>query len=124
MLATSGNERAIALDVKTKARLNCFAATGIDVRHYHGYMRFVESTKVPFWIVFVDEMTGQIHAAELSKLINSKLISGGRIIVWPISQMKLIGELSTDDMNKLSELSQRGYQYNPMEESLCRALQN
>ena len=40
MLCTYNKEKVIALDVKTKARMNKYAAQGIDIRSYNEYLKF------------------------------------------------------------------------------------
>ncbi len=68
ILATKNKQSVIAVDVKTKARFNKWAAQGIDIRHYNEYMRFTQQTGIPFYLVFVDDKNGDVHAGELAKL--------------------------------------------------------
>lgn len=113
ILATKDKKSVIALDVKTKARFNKWAAQGIDKRHYEEYMNFVKTTQVPFFLIFVDDKNGDIHSAELSKLKYPFYPTPG-IIAWMLTEMKKIGQIT--DNNVLADLSQfdtRNYEYNP-----------
>ena len=113
MLATYRKQKAVAIDVKTKARLNAFPGQGIDRRHYDEYMVFVRETNVPFWLVFVDEMSGDIHAAELTTLHHPVELCGGKILAWPLSQMKLIAKLSQSQQQEIQRYNQRNHDWNP-----------
>lgn len=113
MLATYEKARVIAIDVKTKARLNKWPAQGIDINTYNQYMAFVNSSKVPFFLCFIDDKVGDIHACNIEKLVNPIHINN-RTIAWSLSQMKLIGNIGNDKINELSEYDQRNYTYNPL----------
>lgn len=112
MLAAYKKEKVIAIDVKTKARLNKWPAQGIDIRHYDQYMRFTSTTNVPFFLVFVDDKTGDIHAGELAKMKNF-FFPNEKIIAWPLSEMKLIGKIDSDQVALLSQYDTRNYDFNP-----------
>ena len=111
MLATMNKEKVIAIDVKTKARLNKIPAQGIDKKNYDQYIRFAKATNVPFWIVFIDEMTGDVHTAELMKLKNPIELCGGKIIAWRVDDMKKIMELTEDQKQLLRSYNQRNYEF-------------
>ena len=111
MLATKEKEKVIAIDVKTKARLNITPAQGIDKKQYDQYIRFAKSMNVPFWIVFVDEMTGDVHTAELMKLENPISIRDGKIIAWRTDDMKKIMELTDSQKELLQSYNQRNYEF-------------
>jgi Holliday junction resolvase len=112
MLATKNKERAIAIDVKTKARLNKWNAQGIDVRHYNQYMNFLNKHNVPFYICFVDDKSGDVHVAELDKL-HDPIKVNECIIAWNTSQMKLLMNIGSKMVEELSQYDQRNYEYNP-----------
>ena len=73
ILATKNKTRIIAIDVKTKARLNKWEAQGINRRTYIEYCYFSEKHNIPFYLVFVDDKNGEIHAVNIAKL--HKLLS-------------------------------------------------
>lgn len=111
-LATKDKEQVIAIDVKTKARLNKWRAQGIDIRTYNEYKRFIDKVNVPFYLFFVDDKNGDVHAAELSKLKNA-FNPVSYIIAWYLDEMFYLFNIGEDNIKKLSELDQRSYKYNP-----------
>lgn len=113
MFATKNKEQAVAIDVKTKARFNNFAAQGIDLRAYKQYMNFVEKTKVKFYVVFVDDKCGDVHACEIAKM--TKCIHVGQnIIAWYLKDMWKLFKISEAQIQELSQYDQRNYKYNPV----------
>lgn len=112
MLATKNKEKVIAIDVKTKARLNKWAAQGIDIRHYNEYMKMANSTGVPFFIVFIDDKTGDVHAQDIKKLSDPIRVND-KIMAWKLSQMVLLFNIGPDNISKLSLYDQRTYSFNP-----------
>lgn len=112
MLATKNKEKVIAIDVKTKARLNKWAAQGIDIRHYNEYMKMANSTGVPFFIVFIDDKTGDVHAQDIKKLSDPIRVND-KIMAWKLSQMVLLFNIGPDNISKLSLYDQRAYSFNP-----------
>ena len=69
MLCTLNKEKVIAIDVKTKARLNNWNAQGIDIRSYNQYLNFVKQTSINFYLIFVDDKNGEVHLADYLKYI-------------------------------------------------------
>jgi Holliday junction resolvase len=112
MLATMKKEKAIAIDVKTKARLNKWNAQGIDKTHYKQYMEFINNHNVPFYLCFIDDKSGDVHVAELEKL-NNPINVNDKIIAWEVSQMKLLMNIGKELVNELSMYDQRNYKYEP-----------
>lgn len=115
MLATKDKKQIIALDVKTKARLNKWVAQGIDERHYKEYRNFKSETNINFYIFFVDDKNGDIHYAELDEL-KSPLYPKKGIIAWPLSEMHHFGKLNDEQIKSLSQYDTRSYSYNPVAE--------
>ena len=125
MLAIKDKRCCVALDVKSKARRNKYPDTGIDLRHYETYTAFSEKHNMPFWIVFVDEMIGEIYGNTLAELDKPRTDSGkqyplrwnGRdgktTVYWPLSAMKHVHTLTEAERLKLSSFSQRNYEYAP-----------
>ena len=112
ILATLNKEKAIAIDVKTKARLNKWKAQGIDLRHYKQYMKFMENHNVPFYLVFVDDKLGDVHLADIKNLCNP-IFPNKKIIAWHLSDMKYIMNIGEDKIKELSKYDQRNYKFNP-----------
>ena len=119
-LAIKDKERCIALDVKAKARRNLYKDTGISERHYQTYAKFSQRHKMPFWVVFVDEMQGTIYGNSLGALNEAKVVDGVTYPLnyngtrfWPLQNMVPIHELSYQEQEELGRLSQRNYAYAP-----------
>lgn len=114
MMATFNKDKVVAIDVKTKARLNKWNAQGIDRRHHCEYMAFIEKTKVPFYIIFIDDKNGDVYALDL-KNANDGFTPGGanHIIAWYLNTMKFLFNIGEDKINELSKYDQRNYKYNP-----------
>ena len=118
-LAIKDKQRCIALDVKAKARRNKYADTGITVSHYLTYKAFSERHSMPFWIVFVDEMVGDIYGNTLEMLDREVTTNGicypfeyeGKTRYWPLISMRLLHRLTADEMKDLQSLSQRSHEY-------------
>jgi len=113
ILATKNKEKVIAIDVKTKARLNNWEAQGINIKQYNEYMRFVNKTNIPFYIIFVDDKNGNVHYAELKNLENS-FKPNSNIIAWYLSDMVLLFNIGSEMIGELSKYDQRNYKYNPI----------
>ena len=113
MLCTYNKEKVIAIDVKTKARLNKWNAQGIDLKHYNEYLNFMKITKVSFYSIFVDDQNGEVHLAEIKKL-NNPIYPNNKIIAWDVNNMHYLFNISQEEINKISEYDQRNYKFNPM----------
>lgn len=112
MLATKDKEKVIACDVKTKARLNLSPpSTGINIAAYDGYKRFAEKTQVPFYLVFIDDKSGEVHFAEIKNLPEGRRISGGKIIIWPLASMKYLFNIEAENIKLLTKYDQRNHIY-------------
>lgn len=123
MLCIKDKKRAIALDVKAKARLNKWPATGVNEKHYQVYKAFSEAHNMPFYLVFVDEQMKKVYGHEIKYLDQKRVVDGKtypfhigknkNIRVWPISAMYLFGDLDEICAESLRSMSQRGYSYEP-----------
>lgn len=113
ILATYEKEKVIAIDVKTKARLNKWSAQGIDIKHYDQYLRFTSKHKVPFYLVFIDDKSGDVHLADIGKL-NNPIYPNEKIIAWRLDEMKHVMKISKEQIAELSKYDQRNYEYNPI----------
>lgn len=111
-LATKNKEKVIAIDVKTKARLNNWRAQGINIKSYNEYKKFINKINVPFYLFFIDDKCGDVYTAELSKLRNS-FNPTPYIIAWYLEDMFYLFNIGEDNIKLLSEYDQRNYKYNP-----------
>jgi len=112
MLCTLNKEKVIAIDVKTKARLNNWNAQGINIKSYNEYINFVKTTSVNFYLIFVDDKTGTVHLADLMELKNP-IYPNPNIIAWKVEDMKYLFTISQIDIDRLSKFDQRNYKFNP-----------
>lgn len=122
VLAIKDKSRCIAMDVKAKSRRNKYADTGINVRHFLTYKSFSETHRMPFWLVFVDEMIGKIYGNTLDQLAKPMQRDGisypytfdngyGATIYWHLESMIEMYSLSETDKSNLVKLSQRNHEY-------------
>lgn len=118
ILAIFQKKKAIAMDVKSKCRMNFYPATGIDQRHFEEYTAFSEKHRMPFWVVFVDEGLRTVYGNVLSQLEVPRVVDGkqyplmlGKIRLWPLEAMKRIANLEEGAALQLSSLSQRNYEF-------------
>lgn len=111
-IITKNKEKVIAIDVKTKARLNKWKAQGINIKAYNEYKNFIDKVNVPFYLIFIDDKCGDVYSAELSKLKKS-FNPTYYIIAWYLEDMVYLFNIGVDNIKKLSELDQRNYDYNP-----------
>lgn len=107
-----------ALDVKTKARLNKYNATGINESHYRKYLKIKNDHNMPFFIYFVDEKMGDIHRFDLNEetpgfIIKDGMPPYGNIICWELQYMEFLQKLSKEQMAALSKFDQRNHTFNP-----------
>lgn len=117
-LAIRNKKHCIAYDVKAKARMNNWPATGVNVSHFITYRDFSQKHNMPFWVFFVDEMLGQIYGNEISKLEEHRLIDGveypfvintrsDQIRIWPLKAMLKVSDLSDEQKAALAACNQR-----------------
>lgn len=113
MLATKDKQEVIALDVKTKARLNKFEATGINLTHYEDYKRLNNTTQIPFYIYFVDEMEGKVYRQLLNKLPEPFKLNK-YIVCWYLKDLIYLFDISEKQKNELKKFNTRNYEYKPI----------
>lgn len=113
MLAIKDKRQAMAIDVKTKARLNKWNAQGINVSVYNEYLYFKEQHNMPFYLFFIDDKSGDIHYQEIGKLEKAFKISNDKIICWPLDCMIHFGKITPNQIEELSKYDTRNYIYLP-----------
>lgn len=112
-LASKDKEQLIMLDIKTKGRLNKWNATGINIKSYREYIKFSEKLAVPFYLVFIDDKSGDVFCQEIRKLKNEIYPAEG-IIAWPLKEMKYLFNIGQEKIELLSQYDQRNYKYKPV----------
>lgn len=126
MLAIKDKHQVVAVEVKTKARLNKWPATGVDQKDFELYWRLSTQHNMPFWLFFVDEYEGLIYGNSLSELERPVVVGGHTypmvlqlkrpIRIWHLSSMMTFGMLSEEEMAELKRYNQRAYGYAPVRE--------
>lgn len=112
MLCTFNKDLVIAIDVKTKARLNNWNAQGINKKSYFEYLKFTKDTNINFYLVFIDDKNGEVYAADINKLINP-IYPNNNLIAWELKNMKFLFKIDVDEIHNLTKYDQREYIYNP-----------
>jgi hypothetical protein len=117
IMGTINKGTPIIFEVKAKARLNKFDATGVDKNAYNKYKKFVEESGMIFWLIFVDEYVGDVRGQEFKKLGHpielKSSITGLTYCVWYRSTMKYFFDLTGEQMAQLSTFNQRNYDFDP-----------
>jgi hypothetical protein len=109
-------------EIKSKARLNKFNATGINIKNYEEYLHIYETQKIDTILFFVDEHPKEkrIYCQQLSELMkdktidkikypNTKIVNG--IILFSLNDMIHVKDLSDNEINELIGFSSRKYNY-------------
>ncbi len=112
MLATKNKKEVIALDVKTKARLNKWPAQGINIRTYNEYIGFTDNINIPFYLIFIDDKNGDVHCADIKTLKNG-FNPTPYIIAWYLIDMISLFNIGKEKINELSQYDTRNYDYEP-----------
>jgi hypothetical protein len=113
MICTKNKKKVIAIDVKTKARLNKYAATGINKKHYLDYKRFSNDTEIPFYLYFVDDKEGKVYYQLLNDLPEPFELNN-KIVCWYLKDLIYIFDLTEEQIIKLTELDTRTHIYKPI----------
>ena len=108
------------VEVKTKARMNKFPMTGIDLKHYKEYLKLYLKTKIEILIYFIDDKIGNIYLLPISKAIELenqdkyKTFKNGEIICWFLDDMKYIKKISENKIKELTKYDERNYEFKPL----------
>jgi len=112
----------VIAEVKSKARMNKYECTGIDIRHFNEYMYIYENQHIDVILFFVDEhpKMENVYCQRLSELIKPKLIGGisypcttlamGKVM-FSLSNMVTVCKLTSDQVAELKTHSNRSYEY-------------
>lgn len=121
-LAIKDKREFLIAEIKSKARLNKYAATGIDIRHFEEYQYIMKNKNIDVVLFFVDEHPSEerIYCQKLSVLSEKKTIGGVEfpntsivkgIILFSLSDMINVKNLNESQLHRLKEHSTRNYQY-------------
>ena len=116
-LAVKDKKIAIIAEIKTKARMNKYEATGFNYKHYKEYKFISKKHNLPIFIFFVDEYLKSIYGNWLKLLEVEKdgfplLICNDKIILFSLKNMKTVAKLSDEDCKELKKYSTRNYNFN------------
>jgi len=124
-LCVKDKKSIIVAEIKTKARMNNYPATGFNEEHYLEYQYIYKKYKIEIFIFFVDEKMKQIYGNKLSELeqkytdskskevypLKIRMYDGKYVILFPLKKMKKIKNLSNEEVEELKLLSTRNYDY-------------
>jgi hypothetical protein len=110
-------------EIKSKARLNKFNATGIDTRHYNEYLTIMSTMKTDIILFFIDEHPKEerVYCQKLSLLSKEKTIDNVKfpnttivknITLFSLNDMCEVKKLNTEELQLLKQYSTRNYNYN------------
>lgn len=110
-------------EIKSKARLNKFNATGIDTRHYNEYLTIMDAMKTDIILFFIDEHPKEerVYCQKLSILTKEKTIDNIKfpntsivknITLFSLADMCEVRKLNTEELILLKQYSTRNYNYN------------
>jgi hypothetical protein len=127
LCATADKKTIFVADIKTKARREFYADTGINLSHYGDYKHIEAKYGLRVYLFFVDEKLGEIYGNWLTALeqpielphnkrsISYPLKQGG-IIYFPLAHMTLISPITLEKAKELMALSTRSYEYGGIEQ--------
>lgn len=117
-LCVKDKKHIIISEVKTKARMNKWNATGFNIRSYEEYNLIIDKYGIDIFVFFVDEMLKQIYGNKLTLLRKEYIAADGvypmkinNIIVFSLECMKTITKLNDNDIDYLINHSSRNYEY-------------
>ena len=120
-IAIKGKNNMVIVEVKTKARMNKFNATGFDLRSYKYYKSIRDKYNIPLYCFFVDEQLGEVYGNKLSILEenykdnkgdiypNTKIVNN--IILFSLDKMKTIHILTMHQKESIKKHNTRNYDY-------------
>jgi hypothetical protein len=121
-LAVKEKKTIAICEVKTKARLNKYNATGFNLKHYNEYLHILNNYNIDIFIFFIDEHPKEerIYGNFLSVLKEKRIFDNIEypnidivkdIVLFPLSIMRDIRKLTEKECNELRILSTRNYNY-------------
>jgi hypothetical protein len=123
ILAVRDKKIVIIGEVKTKALMNKWKATGFNNRNFLEYQAIHEKYKLPIFIFFVDENMGSIYGNWLHILEKPYYHNGDKfpmviktkgsteLRLYHYDSMKHIAKLNAKDVAQLASYTRRNYEY-------------
>ena len=120
-LAVKNKKGMVIAEIKAKARMTNYEATGFDEKSYNEYKFIEKKHNIPVFIFFVDEGMKEIYGNWLRKLEeeseddvkypNTSILRHKGIILFSLKKMIHIGYLSSEQIEFLKNHSSRNYDY-------------
>ena len=121
-LAVKDKKVFIIAEVKSKARMNKYRATGINTSHLKDYLHVMEQQQLDVVLFFVDEhpQERRVYCQKLSVLLTETIEGGIKypnfeiargIVLFPLSKMVEVKKIDKEQALQLASLSTRNYEY-------------
>lgn len=122
-LAVREKKQMVIAEVKTKARMTQWAATGFDRCHLREYEHIQQKYGIDVFVFFVDEHLRKVYGQSLSRLLQPHdnadghwpryltTREGREIVLFALDAMTDIARLSDDNVDTLASLSRRQHPY-------------
>lgn len=121
-IAVKDKNNMVIVEVKTKARMNKFNATGFNIKSYEYYKFLKDKYNIPLYCFFVDEYLGKIYGNKLG-VIEKKYIDNKEvlypnteivknIILFSLDSMHTIHTLTNSETKEIKKYNTRNYKYN------------
>lgn len=121
-LAVKNKETIAIIEVKTKAKLTYYNATGFNTKHFMEYLKIKEKYGVEVFVYFVDEELGKIYGAPLSVLSQPMVgkdnkqypmeLRSGQT-VFSMELMQEVRRLTAEEIAEIKSLTFRNSAYQP-----------
>ena len=119
MLCVKDKEKIIIAEVKTKARMNKWNATGFNIKSLNEYSFIQKKYGIDIFIIFVDEFLKKVYGNKLSELIKPYKAKDGdypktinnEIILFSLEKMINVADITDDEAVYLIENTKRNYPY-------------
>lgn len=118
-LCVRNKKEVMIAEVKTKARMNKWNATGFNVRSLEEYRYIQNRYGIRIVCFFVDELLGSIYGETLEALERPYAAQDGsypmrirNIVLFSLEVMRELASLTDEEKRFLMSHSQRKYEYN------------
>jgi lipopolysaccharide export LptBFGC system permease protein LptF len=103
-MATRNKDEIFFYEVKTKPKMRCYTAQGINIKHYNDYKRLLNKIDISFYLYFIDNLNGDVHSVALNKLIkltenNQVEYQDKNVIAWNLKHLKFLFTLTNEQIN-------------------------
>jgi len=127
LIASKDKRNILIVEIKTKPARFAYPDTGINKKSYQEYQYIYDKYKIKIFLFFVDEKKEEIYGNYLNILDQPRTINysginieypieeetkyGTIIRYWPLSAMKMICKLNSDQIESLNSYSTRNPEY-------------